>query len=110
MLTSKTQSKFIEAGDIGAAVGFKDIRTGDTLCAEKHPIVLESMKFPRPSYWNWQLSQKLKKMLDKLGMALGKLAEEDPTFKVSIRTKILSDCYLVEWETSFRNYRRSFKT
>jgi elongation factor G len=69
------------AGDIGAVVGFKDIRTGDTLCAEKFPIVLESMKFPDPVI-GLAIEPKTQKDADKLGMALGKLAEEDPTFKV----------------------------
>ncbi|MCH1385500.1 MAG: elongation factor G, partial [Flavobacteriaceae bacterium] len=72
---------FIEAGDIGAAVGFKDIKTGDTLCAEKHPIVLESMDFPDPVI-GIAVEPKTKSDVDKLGMALGKLAEEDPTFQV----------------------------
>ncbi len=69
------------AGDIGAVVGFKDIRTGDTLCDEKAPIVLESMKFPDPVI-GLAIEPKTQKDADKLGMALGKLAEEDPTFKV----------------------------
>ncbi|HRG87545.1 MAG TPA: elongation factor G [Chitinophagales bacterium] len=72
----------VEAGDIAAAVGFKDIRTGDTLCDEKHPIILESMKFPEPVI-SLAIEPKAQKDLDKLGMSLGKLAEEDPTFKVS---------------------------
>ena len=72
---------FIEAGDIGAAVGFKDIKTGDTLTTEKHPIVLESMNFPDPVI-GIAVEPKTKADVDKLGMALGKLAEEDPTFQV----------------------------
>jgi len=72
---------FIEAGDIGAAVGFKDIKTGDTLSSEKHPIVLESMVFPDPVI-GVAVEPKTKADVDKLGMALGKLAEEDPTFQV----------------------------
>ena len=71
----------IEAGDIGAAVGFKDIKTGDTLSDEKHPIVLESMTFPEPVI-GIAVEPKTKADVDKLGMALGKLAEEDPTFQV----------------------------
>ncbi len=71
----------ISAGDIGAAVGFKDIKTGDTLSDEKHPIVLESMKFPDPVI-GIAVEPKTKADVDKLGMALGKLAEEDPTFQV----------------------------
>ena len=73
--------EFIEAGDIGAAVGFKDIRTGDTLCDEKNPIVLEAMKFPEPVI-GLAIEPKTQADVDKLGVALGKLAEEDPTFRV----------------------------
>jgi elongation factor G len=73
--------EFIEAGDIGAAVGFKDIKTGDTLTSEKHPIVLESMNFPDPVI-GIAVEPKTKADVDKLGMALSKLAEEDPTFTV----------------------------
>ena len=73
--------EYIEAGDIGAAVGFKDIKTGDTLSAEKHPIVLESMNFPDPVI-GIAVEPKTKADVDKLGMALSKLAEEDPTFTV----------------------------
>ena len=69
------------AGDIGAAVGFKDIKTGDTLCDEKHPIVLESMVFPDPVI-GLAIEPKTQADSDKLGTALAKLAEEDPTFKV----------------------------
>ena len=71
----------IEAGDIGAAVGFKDIKTGDTLCDEKHPIVLESMNFPEPVI-GVAIEPKTQADLDKLGISLAKLAEEDPTFRV----------------------------
>ncbi|MBL0128681.1 MAG: elongation factor G [Flavobacteriales bacterium] len=71
----------IAAGDIGAAVGFKDIRTGDTLCSEDHPIVLESMSFPEPVI-GIAVEPKTQADLDKMGAALAKLAEEDPTFKV----------------------------
>ncbi len=71
----------VEAGDIAAAVGFKDIRTGDTLCDVAHPIVLESMVFPEPVI-GLAVEPKTQKDLDKLGMALNKLAEEDPTFRV----------------------------
>ncbi len=73
--------EYIEAGDIGAAVGFKDIKTGDTLSAEKHPIVLESMDFPDPVI-GIAVEPKTKADVDKLGMSLAKLAEEDPTFQV----------------------------
>lgn len=73
----------IEAGDIGAAVGFKDIHTGDTLCVEKHPILLETMSFPDPVI-SVAVEPKTQADVDKLSMALSKLAEEDPTFKVKI--------------------------
>ncbi len=73
--------EYIEAGDIGAAVGFKDIKTGDTLCDEKAPIILESMKFPAPVI-GIAIEPKTKTDVDKMGMALAKLAEEDPTFTV----------------------------
>ena len=72
---------FIEAGDIGAAVGFKDIKTGDTLSYEKSPIVLESMDFPDPVI-GIAVEPKTKVDVDKLSMSLAKLAEEDPTFQV----------------------------
>jgi elongation factor G len=71
----------IEAGDIGAAVGFKDIKTGDTLSSEKHPIILESMNFPDPVI-GIAVEPKTKADVDRLGMSLAKLAEEDPTFQV----------------------------
>ena len=71
----------ISAGDIGAVVGFKDIKTGDTLCDEKHPIVLESIVFPEPVI-GLAIEPKTQADVDKLGIALGKLAEEDPTFVV----------------------------
>ena len=73
--------EFVEAGDICAAVGFKDLRTGDTICAEDHPITLESMEFPDPVI-GLAVEPKTQKDLDKLGIALAKLAEEDPTFTV----------------------------
>ena len=71
----------LACGDIAALVGFKDIKTGDTLCDEKHPIVLESMDFPEPVI-GVAIEPKTQADVDKLGMALAKLAEEDPTFKV----------------------------
>lgn len=73
----------IEAGDICAAVGFKDLRTGDTLCDEKHQITLESMDFPAPVI-GIAVEPKTQKDLDKLNIALQKLAEEDPTFTVKV--------------------------
>jgi elongation factor G len=72
---------YIEAGDIGAAVGFKDIKTGDTLCDEKNPIVLEAMNFPEPVI-GIAIEPKTQADVDKMGMALSKLSEEDPTFRV----------------------------
>ena len=72
---------FVEAGDICAAVGFKDLRTGDTICDENHPIVLEPSTFLDPVI-GLAVEPKTQKDLDKLGIALGKLAEEDPTFTV----------------------------
>jgi len=71
----------VGAGDIAAVVGFKDIKTGDTLCDEKHPIVLESMDFPEPVI-GLAIEPKTQADIDKLGMGLSKLAEEDPTFRV----------------------------
>ncbi len=72
---------FVSAGDICAAVGFKDLRTGDTICAENHPIALESMEFPDPVI-GIAVEPKTQQDLDKLGIALSKLSEEDPTFTV----------------------------
>ncbi len=71
----------VQAGDIAAAVGFKDIKTGDTLCDLDKPIILESMTFPEPVI-GLAVEPKTQKDLEKLGMALAKLAEEDPTFRV----------------------------
>ena len=79
---AQKQVPHLQAGDIAALVGFKDIRTGDTLCDEKRPIVLESMDFPDPVI-GLAIEPKTQSDVDKLGMALAKLAEEDPTFKVN---------------------------
>ena len=73
--------EFVEAGDICAAVGFKDLRTGDTVCSDDHRYALESMDFPDPVI-GIAVEPKTQKDLDKLGVALGKLSEEDPTFSV----------------------------
>ncbi|MHC1776356.1 MAG: elongation factor G [Lentimicrobium sp.] len=73
----------VEAGDIAAVVGFKEIRTGDTLCDEKHPIVLESIVFPEPVI-SVAVEPKTQDDVDKLDQALYKLAEEDPTFSVRV--------------------------
>jgi elongation factor G len=72
---------FIEAGDIGAAVGFKEIKTGDTLCDEKNPIVLENMFIPEPVI-SIAVEPKTQADVDKMGMAIAKLVEEDPTLRV----------------------------
>ena len=77
----QNQIDALGAGDIGALVGFKDIKTGDTLCDQKAPIVLESMDFPDPVI-GLAIEPKTQADVDKLGMALAKLAEEDPTFQV----------------------------
>jgi elongation factor G len=71
----------VRAGDIAAAIGLKDTRTGDTLCDDEHPIILEAMKFPNPVI-DVAIEPKTKADQDKLGIALAKLSEEDPTFRV----------------------------
>ncbi|MCB0739837.1 MAG: elongation factor G, partial [Chitinophagaceae bacterium] len=73
---------FIEAGDIGAAVGFKEIKTGDTLCDENHPITLENMFIPEPVI-AVAVEPKAQADVDKMGMAIAKLVEEDPTLRVN---------------------------
>ena len=78
--------EFVEAGDICAAVGFKDLRTGDTVCDESHKLALESMEFPEPVI-SIAIEPKTQQDLDKLGVALGKLSEEDPTFTVHSDTE-----------------------
>jgi len=102
----------ISAGDIGAGVGFKDIRTGDTLCDEKHPIVLESMDFPAPVI-GISIEPKTQKDLDKLGIGLGKLAEEDPTFTVKTDEQsgqtIISGMGELHLEIILDRLRREFK-
>jgi elongation factor G len=103
---------FIEAGDIGAGVGFKDIRTGDTLCDEKFPIVLESMKFPEPVI-GLAIEPKTQADMDKLGMSLGKLAEEDPTFQVRTDQEtgqtVISGMGELHLEIIIDRLRREFK-
>jgi elongation factor G len=102
----------ISAGDIGAGVGFKDIRTGDTLCDEAHPIVLESMDFPAPVI-GVSIEPKTQKDLDKLGIGLGKLAEEDPTFTVKTDDQtgqtIISGMGELHLEIIIDRLRREFK-
>ncbi len=108
----QNQIPYIEAGDIGAAVGFKDIKTGDTLCAENHPIVLESMVFPEPVI-GLAIEPKVQADVDKLGVALGKLAEEDPTFRVKSDDEtgqtIISGMGELHLEIIVDRLRREFK-
>jgi elongation factor G len=103
---------FIEAGDIGAAVGFKDIKTGDTLCDEKHPIVLEAMNFPEPVI-SVAIEPKTQADLDKLGTSLNKLAEEDPTFRIKTDEDsgqtIISGMGELHLEIIMDRLRREFK-
>jgi elongation factor G len=102
----------LEAGDIGAAVGFKDVRTGDTLCDEKHPIILESMSFPLPVI-GIAIEPKTQADADRIGVALGKLAEEDPTFKVNTDEEtgqtIISGMGELHLEILVDRMRREFK-
>ncbi|MBT8296248.1 MAG: elongation factor G, partial [Gramella sp.] len=102
----------IEAGDIGAAVGFKDIKTGDTLTDLKSPIVLESMSFPAPVI-GIAVEPKTKADVEKMGMALGKLAEEDPTFTVKTDDNsgqtIISGMGELHLEIIFDRMKREFK-
>ncbi|MEL4455530.1 elongation factor G [Lutimonas vermicola] len=103
---------FIEAGDIGAAVGFKDIKTGDTMSALDAPIVLESMDFPDPVI-GVAVEPKTKADVDKLGMGLAKLAEEDPTFQVrtdeSSGQTIISGMGELHLEILIDRLKREFK-
>ncbi len=78
----QNQIERLQAGDIGAVVGFKDIKTGDTLCDEKRPVILESMVFPEPVI-GYAIEPKKQADADKLGMAIAKLVEEDPTLRVN---------------------------
>jgi len=102
----------VEAGDIAAGVGFKDLRTGDTICDTNAPIVLESMVFPDPVI-GVAIEPKSQKDLDKLGMALAKLAEEDPTFKVKYdedtNQTIISGMGELHLEIIIDRLRREFK-
>ncbi|MDP4237977.1 MAG: elongation factor G [Bacteroidota bacterium] len=102
----------ISAGDIGAGVGFKDIRTGDTLCDEGHPITIESMDFPKPVI-GISIEPKTQKDLDKLGIGLSKLAEEDPTFTVHTEEQsgqtIISGMGELHLEIIIDRLRREFK-
>jgi len=104
--------EFIGCGDIGAGVGFKDIRTGDTLCDENHPVVLESMDFPEPVI-GIAVEPKTQNDLDKLGIGLNKLAEEDPTFTVKTDSEtgqtIISGMGELHLEIIVDRLRREFK-
>jgi elongation factor G len=104
--------EFCEAGDICAAVGFKDLRTGDTVCDEKHQVVLESMKFPEPVI-GLAIEPKTQADLDKLGNALYKLAEEDPTFQVHVdedsAQTVISGMGELHLEIIIDRLRREFK-
>jgi len=103
---------FIEAGDIGAAVGFKDIKTGDTLCNENHPIVLEAMTFPEPVI-SIAVEPKTQADVDKMGMAIAKLVEEDPTLRVKTDEEtgqtILSGMGELHLEIIVDRMKREFK-
>ena len=81
MQTRDTNLISVYSGDIAAAVGFKNTTTGDTICDEQHPVILESMEFPEPVI-DIAIEPKTKAGQDKMGDALAKLAEEDPTFRV----------------------------
>ena len=102
----------IGCGDIGAGVGFKDIRTGDTLCDEQHPITLEAMEFPDPVI-GIAVEPKTQKDLDKLGVGLQKLAEEDPTFRVETNEEtgqtVISGMGELHLDIIIDRLRREFK-
>lgn len=104
--------EMIGCGDIGAGVGFKDIRTGDTLCDETHPIVLEAMEFPDPVI-GIAVEPKTQKDLDKLGVGLQKLAEEDPTFRVETNEEtgqtVISGMGELHLDIIIDRLRREFK-
>jgi elongation factor G len=104
--------EFIEAGDIGAAVGFKEIKTGDTLCDEKHPIVLENMFIPEPVI-SLAIEPKAQADVDKMGLAVSKLIEEDPTLRVKTDEEtgqtILSGMGELHLEIIVDRMRREFK-
>ena len=108
----QNQMEQIGCGDIGAGVGFKDIRTGDTLCDENHPIVLEAMEFPDPVI-GIAVEPKTQKDLDKLGVGLQKLAEEDPTFRVETNEEtgqtVISGMGELHLDIIIDRLRREFK-
>jgi len=102
----------VRAGDIAAAIGLKDTRTGDTLCDEAHPIILEAMRFPNPVI-SVAIEPKTKADQDKLGVALAKLSEEDPTFRVHTDAEtaqtIISGMGELHLEIIVERMRREFK-
>jgi elongation factor G len=102
----------VRAGDIAAAIGLKDTRTGDTLCDEQHPIILEAMRFPNPVI-SVAIEPKTKADQDKLGVALQKLSEEDPTFRVHTDAEtnqtIISGMGELHLEIIVERMRREFK-
>jgi len=102
----------VRAGDIAAAIGLKDTRTGDTLCDEEHPIILEAMRFPNPVI-SVAIEPKTKADQDKLGTALQKLSEEDPTFRVhsdpETNQTIISGMGELHLEIIVERMRREFK-
>ena len=104
--------ELIDCGDIGAGVGFKDIRTGDTLCDENNPIILEAMEFPDPVI-GIAVEPKTQKDLDKLGVGLQKLAEEDPTFRVETNEEtgqtVISGMGELHLDIIIDRLRREFK-
>jgi elongation factor G len=103
---------FIEAGDIGAAAGFKEIKTGDTLCDEDHPITLENMFIPEPVI-SVAVEPKTQADVDRMGMAIGKLVEEDPTLRVKTDEEtgqtILSGMGELHLEIIIDRLKREFK-
>jgi len=102
----------VRAGDIAAAIGLKETRTGDTLCDEAHPIILEAMRFPNPVI-SVAIEPKTKADQDKLGIALAKLSEEDPTFRVhsdpETNQTIISGMGELHLEIIVERMRREFK-
>lgn len=109
---SREEISTVYAGDIAAAVGLKDTGTGDTLCDEKHPVILESMVFPEPVI-RLAIEPKTKADQDKLAIALAKLSEEDPTFKTETNEEtgqtIIAGMGELHLEVLVERMRREFK-
>ena len=109
---SREEIKEVRAGDIAAAVGLKDITTGDTLCEAKHPVILEKMEFPDPVI-SVAVEPKTKPDQEKMAMALGKLAQEDPSFRVHTDSEsgqtIISGMGELHLEIIVDRLRREFK-